>query len=88
VITTVIPYRGPSYIALRYASMKKTRPFTLQELFNCMHHKFKKPYVAGRSLDRLTNLGFLSRDGDTWRITEVGYDYLRSTTTDYSGEFK
>jgi hypothetical protein len=53
-----------------------------------MHHKFKKPYVAGRSLDRLTNLGFLSRDGDTWRITEVGYDYLRSTTTDYSGEFK
>jgi hypothetical protein len=75
-------------MALRYASMKKTKTFTLQELFACMHHKFHKPYVAGRSLDRLTNLGFLSRDGDAWRITEVGYDYLRNTTTDYSGEFK
>lgn len=85
---TVIPYRGPSYTALRYASMKKMRPFTLPELFGCMSHKFKKPYVAGRSLDRLTNLGFLTRTGDKWLITEVGYDYLRMTADDFKGEIK
>lgn len=85
-ITEVIPYRGPSYIALRYAAMRKKRSFTIPELMSVFGHKFKKPYMAGRSLERLVNHKFLERYGDTWVITPVGHQYLRMTGQNYMGE--
>ena len=83
-----MPYRGPSYLALRYAAMRKTRPFTLSELMHVLGHKFDKPYMAGRSLDRLSAQGLIERTADTWQITDDGLIYLRDTATAYKGEFK
>lgn len=83
---TVIPYRGPSYSALRYASMRRTRSFTIPELMYVIGHRFSRPSKAGRSLDSLTKHGFLKRIGDTWSITESGYDYLRLTVQPSRGD--
>lgn len=87
-ITEVMPYRGPSYLALRFAAMRRKRSFTIPELMNVMGYKYKKPYVAGRSLERLVSYKFLERYGDTWKITPNGYEYLRMTAQSYSGELK
>ena len=83
-----MPYRGPSYLALRYAAMRKTKPFSLSDLMHVMGHKFEKPYMAGRSLDRLTAQGLIERIDDKWQITDDGSIYLRDTATAYKGEFK
>jgi len=85
-ITEVMPYRGPSYLALRYAAMRKTRAFTIPEMMTVLGHKYKKPYIAGRSLERLVNHNFLERYGDTWKITMQGHEYLRMTGRSYMGE--
>ena len=85
-ITEVMPYRGPSYLALRFAAMRRKRSFTIPELMNVMGYKYKKPYVAGRSLERLVSYKFLERYGDTWKITPNGYEYLRMTAQSFKGE--
>lgn len=68
--------------------MRKNKPFTIPELMYVMGHKFAKPYMAGRSLDRLTSQGLVERVQDKWKITEYGMAYLRDTATAYRGEFK
>jgi hypothetical protein len=85
-ITEVMPYRGPSYLALRFAAMRKKRSFTIPELMHVFGHKYKKPYMAGRSLERLVSYKFLERYGDTWQITAKGHEYLRMTGENYMGE--
>jgi len=76
---TLMPYRGPSYSALRYAAMRKKNSFTVSDVMALIGHRFKQPYMAGRSLERLTNLGFLKYSQGSWTITSAGYDYLRVT---------
>jgi hypothetical protein len=84
--TEVMPYRGPSYLALRFAAMRKKRSFTIPELMFVMGYKYKKPYVAGRSLERLVSYNFLERYGDTWKITLKGSEYLKMTAQSFKGE--
>jgi hypothetical protein len=82
----VIPYRGPSYLALRYAAMRKKKSFTIVELMATFSHKFTKPYIAGRSLEVLVKHDFLERHGDSWLITPTGRQYLVMTAQNYRGE--
>jgi hypothetical protein len=85
-MTEVIPYRGPSYLALRYAAMRKKRSFTVVELMSTFSHKFTKPSTAGRSLEVLVKHNFLERQGDSWLITPTGRQYLVATAKSYWGE--
>lgn len=85
---TLMPYRGPSYSALRYAAMRKQRAFTVDEVMHTIGHRFEKPYIAGRSLDRLTKQGLLTCSDGKWTITIAGLEYLRTTVKPYQGENK
>lgn len=85
-MTTLVPYRGPSYIALRYAAMRRDRPFSEEDVYKVFGHKFEHKYMVGRSMKRLANIGLVKTEQDKWVITDKGRQYLRDTAEEYYGE--
>lgn len=71
---------------LRYTRMLKTG-VTAEKVHNLFPHYFKHPYLARRSLDRLTKAGLVRKMNDgTWSITVEGAEYLRKMSKPYKGE--
>lgn len=83
---TTIPYCGPSYITLRYAAMRKEKPFNEDDVYKLFKHKFEHKYLITRSLKRLANYGLIKSDDNKWVITDKGRGYLRDTAKEYYGE--
>ena len=73
---TIFDPAGPSHLALMYARMRRTNPFSHEDLFKCFPNKFKQPYMATRSLKRLETQGFVANIPQGWVITDKGTQYL------------
>lgn len=81
--TTHFPHNGPTRVALSYAAMRKTRAFTNMDLYKCFYNKFRRPSEAQKSLELLSNLGFITPVADSWVITNEGFIYLKKSSKEY-----
>lgn len=80
------PFQVPSVAVLRYTRMLRTG-VTPERVHDMFPHFYKHPYLARRSLDRLTNAGLVSKEKNgTWSITVAGADFLRKIATPFKGE--
>jgi hypothetical protein len=85
---TSIPYGGPSHVALRFACMKRTDGFTVDNLMQVFPQKFTKPSRAVESLNTLSKQGFVYERNGTWKVTYLGATFLRTVVKPYVGDFK
>jgi hypothetical protein len=79
---------GPTHLTLMYARMRRTNPFSYEDVFKCFANKFKQPYMANRSLKRLESYGFTVETPAGWAITEKGTEYLFRTAKSSQGAEK
>jgi ribosomal protein S19E (S16A) len=75
-MNTLFETSGPTYVTLMYARMRRSNPFSHEDVFKCFHNKFKQPYMVTRSLKRLESHGFVVNTPKGWAITEEGNSYL------------
>ena len=85
---TSISYGGPSHVALRYACMKRSKGFTVDDITQVFPQKFTKPSRAVDSLNTLRKQGFVYERNGTWKVTHLGATFLRTIVKPYVGEFK
>ena len=76
---TLFEANGPTHLTLMYARMRRTKPFTSEDVLSCFHNKFKQSYMVTRSLKRLESHGFVVQIPQGWTITEAGTQYLFMT---------
>lgn len=82
---TLFEANGPTYLTLMYARMKRTTPFSNDDVYKCFPNKFKQPYMVTRSLKRLESYGFVAEIPKGWVITDTGTQYLFLTAKSAQG---
>lgn len=75
-MNTLFEINGPTYLTLIYARMRRTKPFTTEDVRKCFHTKFEKPSRVLRCLKSLESHGFVVETPKGWAITENGNRYL------------
>lgn len=84
---TSMEYGGPSHTALKYATMKRSTGFSVENLLEVFPKKFSKPSKAVGALLSLERHGFVYLRGNTWKITSIGVTFLRANAQKFVGEF-